>query len=513
MNIKWTDKYSPKSIDDIIGYNNEIKCMKKWIENYDEYKKINKSLFFICGKCGFGKSVIADLLLKEYNYNTIFITDDDISEVDISDKLEKAMQYRNIFDMFQGADYNKTAIIIDDIDKIASRSTTKSVSNFFKLLDTKKSNTKITVPIICTFTKANKTITRIKKYNNSIRLSKRKEIDIVRIMKGIIKKEGIHCSAKIYKKLYNLCKGDIRMLMNMIKNIIDKNTSDMDDKNKSKNKYKNKYKNKSKKIKNIDNVINNYKKRNFDDELFENMNKIYSIDISDRDNRETIIHYIQNDQFLIPYLIYENTPQVIFNKYKNKVIKCNKQVLEKMSKCYNVFNECNLYWKKIYSEHEHQYSQVLNNLSGVGINNILNTSSDCKNNSCDDIKIANIEYNYSNLLNKTSLIQKRNKKLRLSSSNILLNNKLNIDSKKIKNISEIIYRYLEFNDYKSISEIIKKYNIPYKEICGKNKTKYILSDVLSSMFTLLVNKNKKITKKIETKIVKYLEEYPNNENN
>ena len=32
MNIKWTDKYQPNSINDICGYDNEIKVIKLFIK-------------------------------------------------------------------------------------------------------------------------------------------------------------------------------------------------------------------------------------------------------------------------------------------------------------------------------------------------------------------------------------------------------------------------------------------------------------------------------------------------
>lgn len=510
MNIIWTDKYRPKCINDICGYDNEINVIKKWIENYEDYKNANKSLFFIQSKCGFGKSSIAELVLQEYDYNIIYISDDDMDELDISYKLEKAIQYRNIFDMFKGANCNKTAVLIDDIDKIASRGNTKIVNKFFNLLEVKKSNINITVPIICTYTKTTKTITRIKKNNSSIRLNLRKELDIIKIIKKIVKTEMMNCSIKVYKKIIKVCKGDIRMLLNMIDNIKDniriKNyiSNDIID-------LKVKSKNKKIKNKNITNVINNYKKRNFDNDLFESMDDIYTLDINSNENKEKITMLIQNDQFLIPYLIYENTIPVIFNQYKNRVTKNNSKILEKINNCYNLFQECNQYWDKLYTDHDYQFSDILNYISGIGINGHINDNLDYynldSNYEKDDNrkykkKKINIKYKYSMILNKTSLLQKRKKKYRMSSST---SNQLNISSENIKLISRCIYRYIEFKDYKSIANIIKEYNIPYKEITSQNKIKYILSSVLSDMFSVLVSKNKKITKKIESEIIRYLD--------
>ena len=109
------------------------------------------------------------------------------------------------------------------------------------------------------------------------------------------------------------------LTVNTLNNDFCDNINDMNLKNKTKKKTK------KKKLNNKDilGIINNYKKRNFDNDLFESMNSIYTLNTNSNENKDKITMLIENDQFLIPYLIYENTIPVIFNQYKNRVTKNN----------------------------------------------------------------------------------------------------------------------------------------------------------------------------------------------
>ena len=527
-NIIWIDKYKPSKIEDIIGYDNEIKKILNWIENFNEYRDLEKPILMLEARCGYGKSIIAELALKKFNYNIIHVSDDDSSELDISQKLENAVQYRNIFDMFKGVNYNKTAVIIDDIDKINTKHCSRINSRFFQLLDVKKSNIKITVPVICTLNKRTKTLTKMKRHNTYIKFKKRDEKDIIKIIKNIVKLEKISMSVKIYKKISNTCRGDIRMLLYMIYNVvcnndlkvkeeeekkknkrIDKNKTTKNQESKEMKKESKEMKKESKelinikqlkikkikKIKEIDDTIHNYRERIFDNEAFESIKYMFNTDISVEENKNDVLSCINSDPFLMPYLVYQNYSNIIFDKNKNNIVKNNKHIIDGLVKCSNIFNECNKYWDRVYTSHEHEFSDYLSYISSIGVlYNMSKIPSTIKKN-----KDNNIEY--STLLNKTSLLQKRNKKLRLSS----VNNNLNIIPEDIKSIAEYLYNCLDVGDYKKMAEIVIEYNIPYREVSSKNKVKYILDKSLSDLFSLLnFKKNKKINKKIEEEILKYL---------
>ena len=482
-NILWIDKYKPSKIEDIIGYDEEIKKILNWIENFNEYLEMKKPILMLESPCGYGKSIIAKLALKKFNYNIIYVSDDDTSDLDISQKLENAVQYRNIFDMFKGSNYNRTAIIIDNIDKINTKHCSRVNNRFFQLLDVKKSNINITVPIICTLNKKSKMLTKIKKSNTHVKFKKREEKYIIKIIKNIIKLEKISLSVNVYKKINNTCRGDIQMLLNMIYNIVCNNQL-IEDK-----------KERKKKIKSISNTIHNYSERIFDNEAFDSLKYMFNIDISSEENKKEVLSCVNTDSFLIPYLIYENYSSIIFDKNKNNIVKNNKYIVDGLIKCSNLFNECNKYWDRVYNIHDYEFSDNLSYLSSIGIlYNMSNIPSTIKKN-----KDNNIEY--STLLNKTSLMQKRSKKLRLSS----VNNDLNMIPEDIKYLSEYLYNCLESGDYKKMAEIIIKYNVPYKEFSSRNKVKYILDKSLSNLFSLLnFKKNKKINKKIEEEILNYL---------
>ena len=86
-----------------------------------------------------------------------------------------------------------------------------------------------------------------------------------------------------------------------------------------------------------------------------------------------------------------------------------------------------------------------------------------------------------------------------------INMNLNMLPEDIKSMTEYLYHCFDLSDYKKMAETIITYNIPYSEITSGNKTKYILSNTLSDLFSLLNFKTtKKVTKKVEEEILKYL---------
>lgn len=67
--IIWTEKYRPKTFDDLIISVNEKKIIEKWMNDFINKNK-NNSLF-IHGPPGIGKTTIAHLIFKKYNLDII----------------------------------------------------------------------------------------------------------------------------------------------------------------------------------------------------------------------------------------------------------------------------------------------------------------------------------------------------------------------------------------------------------------------------------------------------------
>jgi SpoVK/Ycf46/Vps4 family AAA+-type ATPase len=231
--MNWLNIYRPKLLQNIKYNNNEIDKAKNWIINYKKNSDNSKKVLLIIGPTGCGKTLLADLILSEYNYQKIELNSGDTrSQKKIGDFLKKALTYKNIIDMFN--DGNKPiGILIDEIDTICKMSDKGGFSEFLNILkmndkyeaikqnnlDKKKKQKKIKIliedyiklynPIICTSNDiTDKKITELKKYSEVIYLKKPLCEDFIQIIDEIYKENN----QSIDKNVYSIRKDDILLL-------------------------------------------------------------------------------------------------------------------------------------------------------------------------------------------------------------------------------------------------------------------------------------------------------------
>ena len=63
--MSFLTKYIPKTIDDLFGNKFQINQAVKWIKNF---KTNEKKILLISGPPGIGKTSLAHVILKTYNY-------------------------------------------------------------------------------------------------------------------------------------------------------------------------------------------------------------------------------------------------------------------------------------------------------------------------------------------------------------------------------------------------------------------------------------------------------------
>ncbi|KAH7644772.1 putative replication factor c subunit 1 [Dermatophagoides farinae] len=157
MNI-WTQKYRPKTIDNMIGQTNEIKTFKNWLENWDmKFNNDDKyddedddddvdcvgKCFYIFGSNGIGKTSMVYAVAKDCGYNILEYNatikhltpkslQNELYESSQSYLIDNSTWQNNHEQIFNG--FSKSLILFDDIDAIIYEN--KSLNELWRSLKT-----------------------------------------------------------------------------------------------------------------------------------------------------------------------------------------------------------------------------------------------------------------------------------------------------------------------------------------------------------------------------------------
>ena len=505
--MNWLDKYRPISIKDFKTNELEVEKAINWIQNYKKNSLYSKKVLFIVGDTGTGKTLLADLIFKEYNYQKIELNSSDVrSQKKIGDFLKKSLTFKNVVDMFH--DGNKPiGILIDEIDTISKLSDKGGVTEFLDILklndkfetlkkneNDKKKSKKIKIliddyiklynPIICTSNNVNdKKINELKKYSEVIYLNKINIDESLIFIDSIYKEYNKKIDLNLNKDIAKYCHGDIRKLIMILEEL-----------------YIYSYKNDIT-FQLFDQFKKTFREKQDEIQLLDSTKKILTekLTISECEKCFDI------DCLLTPLMIYHNSLEYIKNSENtlNEKLGVYKNILESL--CIHDTIQTNIFeiqeWDELY-----HVSSVYGSVVPNYYFNTLNNKKD-------------IDIQFTSLLNKISQMYV-NKKL-LNSAKFSIG-KINYDTDEIIYLTEIISSY--FNDFKENNKEDKEDNEDNDEIINifqkplKNNSdlivfmnKYNINiDGLENLLKLekinQINekKKKKFTLKIKKEIVNYL---------
>lgn len=427
--MNWLERYRPSSLDEYITNELEIQKAINWIENYKKKVDGTKKVLLILGCSGVGKTLLADLIFKEYNYQKIELNSSDIrSQKKLGEFLKKSLTYKNVIDMFNEGNL-PIGILMDEIDTICKLSDKGGMSEFLDILKqneknetNKKKNKKVKIsiedyiklynPIICTSNDINdKKINELKKYSEVIKLDTPSNQSLINIIKNIYLLNNVEYTEDVLMDIINYSLGDIRQLIQILEDLCLFSNSTIIDK-KLFERFTKAYKTKEKDIQLIDST------------------KMLLTEKMDIKSSQILFDI---DCLLTPLMIYHNSIDYIKNCEDNAKVKLRsyKDVLESL--CVHDTIQTNIFeiqdWDELYQ---------IASIYGASIPNYYLTELKNKKNG------EKTEIQFTSLLNKISQMFV-NKKL-LNSAKYSLG-KIHYDTDEIIYMTEIISYY--FNNFKN----------------------------------------------------------------
>lgn len=307
--MSFLNKYIPKTLDDLYGNKIQINKAIEWISNFKDNTD-DERILLLSGPPGTGKTSLAHILLKKFNYYPIEFNASEVrSQKIIEQKLSKIINQQSIFIMFDKS--TKPAIIMDEVDGCLSGDR-GGISQLLKMTSPKRSkkkkiNFKLHTPIICICNDdSSKSINELKKKSLYLNFKLPSKYHIIEFVKKISKLEGLKLKESFYKYLYNHSQNDFRRILTILETL--------------KTKYAKKSKIKKKYIKEVLGILD---KKNVNFSLRDTIPQIL---YNDEINIDNICEYTESDIFMIPLMLHDNFPEYLdknteeSDKKKSKVL-------------------------------------------------------------------------------------------------------------------------------------------------------------------------------------------------
>lgn len=141
--VTWMERYRPKKISDIVCNEGAVRLISDWLKAFPynkkkalterngakkrktkRGKKVNereRGNMVVTGDHGVGKTMMIDVILKEYNYEINRINFNDIkNKRKVEDVMNRVMKTSNILSLMNDTEKKKIAIVVDEIESITS---------------------------------------------------------------------------------------------------------------------------------------------------------------------------------------------------------------------------------------------------------------------------------------------------------------------------------------------------------------------------------------------------------
>lgn len=201
MNELWVEKYSPNSLDEVIGNSESIQKMREWAENWKNGIKQKPLLLY--GKNGIGKTISAIALAKEYDFDLLELNSSDTRN---AERIQKTAGLSSVSTTFSG---KKRMILLDEIDGLFGNNDKGGANAILKVIQNSE------CPIIMTANDIwDMKLSSIRNVSEKVEFKKIMWNSIAKYLKGIVEIENKIVPDKLVMDVAKNASGDLRSAIN-----------------------------------------------------------------------------------------------------------------------------------------------------------------------------------------------------------------------------------------------------------------------------------------------------------
>jgi replication factor C large subunit len=219
MSVEWTEKFRPKTLDEVVGNPGAINDLKEWAESWERGIP-KKRAVILMGEAGIGKTSSALALAVEYGWGAVELNASDLRNADVIRRIATSGALNETFT--DSGEYVSTRhggrklIILDEADNIFGKEDTGGLQT---ITNTIKETKQPMVLIVNDYYELVRRSPGLRKLCLTIKFSRIHRSTIIRVLRNICLREDVTVSNEALITLAEHSNGDLRSAINDLQSL------------------------------------------------------------------------------------------------------------------------------------------------------------------------------------------------------------------------------------------------------------------------------------------------------
>jgi len=214
MSEHWTEKYRPKSLDEIVGNDAAVSSMRRWAESWNKGKPSSRAVV-LRGEPGTGKTSAALALANDFEWDVVEMNASDHRNAASIKKIAGVGAISQTFsvtgEFLSSSAGRRKLIVLDEADNLFGR---EDYGGAKAIVETIRETSQPIVLIVNDYYQLSRKASAIKSLARSVYFKKPGKEEVVQLLESLARREGLSAESPILGRIAENAGGDLRAAIN-----------------------------------------------------------------------------------------------------------------------------------------------------------------------------------------------------------------------------------------------------------------------------------------------------------